>query len=589
MKSQSLVLRVSGMSCHSCEMKITEALSQYPGITMVKANKNRKMVSLTYIPQSISLEQIKAIIEGLGYIVEGVLAEPQEKKTVFFMLLFIGTIGILFVLFLFQQKIGVHFLPVITPEMGYGMLFLVGILTSLHCVGMCGGINLSQTLQKSSSIKKSGMSSLKYNMGRLISYTIIGGAIGGIGKVFAFSPFSKGLLFILAGVMMIFLGMNIFGLFSLRGFFRIFQHLYKVRVQKEKTMGPFVVGILNGFMPCGPLYGMQLYALSTGSVTQGALSMFFFALGTFPLMFGLGALAAFLSHKFTEKMMKISGVVVIFLGLSLFSNGLTLSGKPLLTTIGQDVRWATVNNNEQTVVTEIKPNRYTPIIVEKGKPVRWIVRVKEEDLNSCNNSIVIPAYGIEKKLVPGDNIIEFTPEKEGVFSYSCWMGMISSTIKVVSNIGEVNTLKDAPPETLSDGRGCCSSNQTKGFFSGDRGSEFVGLAEIRNDIQEVVVTVDEYGYSPTVIVLQKGVQAKIRFNPKRLTSCNYLVLFPEYGGRLNLAAGQLETPLLTISGDFTFRCWMGMINGYAKVVEDLTKVDIEGIKKQIENHGKNNY
>ena len=64
-------------------------------------------------------------------------------------------------------------------------------------------------------------------------------------------------------------------------------------------------------------------------------------------------------------------------------------------------------------------------------PVRWIIRAEEEDINGCNNEIYVPEFNLRKKLVPGDNIIEFTPSKTGIYSYSCWMGMIKSRIIVV--------------------------------------------------------------------------------------------------------------------------------------------------------------
>ena len=61
--------------------------------------------------------------------------------------------------------------------------------------------------------------------------------------------------------------------------------------------GPFYIGLLNGLMPCGPLQAMQIYALGTGSFVMGAASMFFFSVGTVPLMFGFGVLSSILSKK----------------------------------------------------------------------------------------------------------------------------------------------------------------------------------------------------------------------------------------------------------------------------------------------------
>ena len=68
----------------------------------------------------------------------------------------------------------------------------------------------------------------------------------------------------------------------------------------------------------------------------------------------------------------------------------------------------------------------------RGVPVKWIIQADESDINGCNNQMLIPKYNIEKKLVAGDNIIEFTPTETGTVPYSCWMGMIKSSITVVN-------------------------------------------------------------------------------------------------------------------------------------------------------------
>jgi len=98
------------------------------------------------------------------------------------------------------------------------------------------------------------------------------------------------------------------------------------KISNAKNKGPLLVGLLNGFMPCGPLQAMQLYALGTGSFIAGATSMFMFSLGTVPLMFGLGAISSIAGGKFTQKMMRISAVLVIVLGVVMFNRGLSLSG-----------------------------------------------------------------------------------------------------------------------------------------------------------------------------------------------------------------------------------------------------------------------
>lgn len=89
-------------------------------------------------------------------------------------------------------------------------------------------------------------------------------------------------------------------------------------------------------------------------------------------------------------------------------------------------------NGIQMITTSLTPGGYESIEVEAGTPVKWTIQAGKGSIYGCNNRIFIPEYGIEKKLEEGDNIIEFTPKEEGVFSYSCWMGMLRSTKRVIS-------------------------------------------------------------------------------------------------------------------------------------------------------------
>jgi plastocyanin domain-containing protein len=99
--------------------------------------------------------------------------------------------------------------------------------------------------------------------------------------------------------------------------------------------------------------------------------------------------------------------------------------------------------------------------------------------------------------------------------------------------------------------------------------------------QSVEVRVDDNGYAPGVVVLQRGVKARIRFVAGELGACNSRVVFPAYNGTLDLSRGQLATPLLDVGGDFTFQCGAGTLHGYVKVVDDLSRLDVAAVRKQV--------
>jgi plastocyanin domain-containing protein len=285
-------------------------------------------------------------------------------------------------------------------------------------------------------------------------------------------------------------------------------------------------------------------------------------------------------------MLKASGVLVMVLGLIMFTRGMSLFGVelPSLPAGRQSaVAVARLANGHQEVRTTVESGQYHPFVVQKGVPVRWIVSATADDLNGCNNPLTVPRYGIRKVLVPGDNLIEFTPLQEGTITYTCWMGMISSSIEVVADLSApVTGDRIAAAFGESGGAGGCCGGATSGRFAGGKiPSDVIEVARRTAEGQVAEVTVNDDGYTPAVIVVQKGVKTKIRFIPEKLSACNSFVYFPEYQGGLALEKGTLETPYLDVAGDFSFECGMGMLHGYVKVVDDVTRVDREAVARQV--------
>lgn len=605
------ILQVDGMTCTGCETRIENTIRKLDGIENVKAIYSSSNVYVTYDLNVINLNRIIEAVEKLDYKVKNKLGNSpekqlsQDKSNAKSDRAGLGQIAgiaviVLALYVIIKNTVGFNFIPQVNQSMGYGILFFIGLLTSLHCIAMCGGINLSVCVQYKASGVGSKFEKLKpsflYNLGRVISYTIVGGIVGGIGSVVSFSGTAKGIVAILSGVFMVIMGINMLNIFpALRKINPRMPKIFARKIHENSgSRGPLVVGLLNGLMPCGPLQAMQIYALGTGSAFAGALSMFLFSLGTVPLMFGFGAISSFLSGKFTHRMMKVSAVLVLILGIIMLNRGLALSGVNTNVVLGASPSAsgvAKVEGNVQVVNTNLNSGSYTPIIVQKGIPVKWTITAKAGDLTGCNDKMNIPEYNIENKsLQAGDNVIEFTPDKEGNFVYSCWMGMISSNIKVVNDLASVSNESVAANSSslgASAGAvagGCCgaSSKATK-FANGKIPTDDIQLAKVNGNTQEVTVTVNDYGYSPAVVVLQKGIPAKIKFNTEKLNSCNSTVVFPEYQAQMDLQS-QKETPELTPDSDFTFQCGMGMLHGYVKVVDNISKVNKDDIKNEVKNY-----
>ncbi len=450
----TVTFKIKGMTCSNCESRIERTLKNKKGVVNAIASYGKGTATVTYDPGKIDIPEITAAIRDLGYETgKQSVSAPEGKPLISVRLA--GIFIILVALYLIINRFGIfnffNDFPQAKEGMGYGMLFLIGLLTSTHCVAMCGGINLSQCASYQA-LGGSRISSLKpsilYNSGRVISYTVIGGIVGALGSVISFSSAGKGAVAMIAGIFMVIMGLNMLNIFPwLRRFNPRMPKLFAEKIDEQKKSNrPLYVGLLNGLMPCGPLQAMQIYALSTGDPVKGALSMLLFSLGTVPLMFGLGALSTLLTKKFTARMMTVSAALVLVLGVFMFSSGMTLAGyaMPFSSASGGQLSSssqlrgskAEIVDGVQVVTTTLASGRYEPIVVQAGIPVQWNLQAEAGDINGCNNRIVIPEYDLEKPLKPGDNVIEFTPDKSGVVPYSCWMGMIRSQITVVDDLSD---------------------------------------------------------------------------------------------------------------------------------------------------------
>ncbi|WFA08851.1 sulfite exporter TauE/SafE family protein [Tissierella sp. Yu-01] len=435
MNSIKIKLLIEGMSCSHCEMAIENKLIGLRGVSYVKASYEKGEVEITYDKDITSIGQIKKTINKLDYKVVDFTNKKQFTSNTKLLYILTIILSVYFVLNHFKLLNFVNYFPQIQSNVEYSMLFVIGVFTSLHCIAMCGGINLAQSIHSVESRKSTIHSNLLYNMGRVISYTIIGGIVGGIGSVISLEGSFRGAVAIIAGIFMIIMGFNMLNVFPWLRYINIRVPRFiskRVNNNKSKAKSSFYIGLLNGLLPCGPLQSMQLYALSTGSIVAGAFSMFLFSLGTVPLMFILGTISSKLNKKFTDKMLSICAMLVVVLGVGMISNGLSLSGVliPQIQTAEALASTAELEGEFQTIRTVLDFGIYQPIRVKAGIPVKWTIRAEKGKVNGCNNEIIIPEYNLEVKLKEGDNLIEFIPTEAGQFGYSCWMGMIRSSIIV---------------------------------------------------------------------------------------------------------------------------------------------------------------
>lgn len=204
----------------------------------------------------------------------------------------------------------------------------LGLVGSLHCIGMCGPIALALPLQKNS--KRSRISGIfQYNFGKAFTYSILGAISGLVGASVLWAGGQQTLSIVAGCIILLALIAGLVGKkFPLPGplnkiFVNVREQLGKLFKQKRAGALLFI-GLLNGLLPCGLVYAALAGAAATGSALNGALFMFTFGLGTIPALFTLSYAGAHLSQTFRLRLRKLVPVFVGIMAVLLIVRGLGL-------------------------------------------------------------------------------------------------------------------------------------------------------------------------------------------------------------------------------------------------------------------------
>lgn len=209
--------------------------------------------------------------------------------------------------------------------------FLVGLFGSVHCIGMCGGIVGSLTMGLSETVRQSWVRLvpylLMYNLGRIVSYMLVGFLAGFLGQQLAhLLPLDNPRMVAMwvSSIFMIILGLYI------GGWWRILTVLEKAGSQLWRYIEPWGrrflpvktpihalgLGIIWGWLPCGLVYSVVAFAVTTGDAWQGGVLMLAFGMGTLPMMLALGATANWLVRITRHSVVQqIIGALIIVFGL----------------------------------------------------------------------------------------------------------------------------------------------------------------------------------------------------------------------------------------------------------------------------------
>lgn len=445
-------IQIKGMHCRSCEILIEEKLKEISGVNRVVVNYKHKN-AIIFSDKPISEELLRHKIDDAGYSVgldgpkEWLTRDPIVYKEL------VKSFILVIILYLIAKSFGLFNISVGSNNpSSLWVVLLIGLTAGLStCMALVGGLILGISA-KHAEAHPEAMSQEKFrphlyfNLGRILSYFILGGIIGLIGKAFQLSGTTLGALTIFVGLVMLIIGIQLTEISpKLAGFsFTLPSSLSKLfgikkHHQKEYShKNSLVSGALTFFLPCGLTQAMQLYAMSTGSFLFGGLIMAIFAIGTAPGLLGIGGVTSIIKGVFAKKFFKFAGIIVILLAIFNITNGLHLTGlvsSPVKTISNNNTNISDPNVSIEGGIQIVrmnqlsygyKPNSFT---IKKGIPVKWIINSK--DPNSCASSIYSQKLRIQSYLEIGENVFEFIPNDLGKISFSCSMGMYRGYFNVV--------------------------------------------------------------------------------------------------------------------------------------------------------------
>ena len=207
--------------------------------------------------------------------------------------------------------------------------FIFGLISSLHCIGMCGPIAMMLPLDRSNPTKKA-IQILLYHAGRLTAYGTLGLIFGFLGKGLYLAGMQQQLS-IIAGVLIITIVIVPEKVFAKYNFSKpIYNILSKIKTSlgsqfKKKTLNAiFTIGLLNGFLPCGLVYAALFGAIAMQNEFYGATYMLFYGIGTIPMMSAVVYMTNLFSNTFRNKIQKLIPIVTVCIGVLFIMRGLGL-------------------------------------------------------------------------------------------------------------------------------------------------------------------------------------------------------------------------------------------------------------------------
>lgn len=447
----SKTISIKGMHCKSCEILIEDELKKIDGVQKVDISHKTGEATIHFVGTQPNQTDITKAVREAGYELGKNTNLPflTTRKSDYVEFAYAGIIVTL--LYFIFSDLGLFDMAFAKANdfSSLPVVLLIGLTAGVStCMALVGGLVLGVATKYAqnnplATAKQKFIPHIFFNLGRVLSFFILGGLIGLIGSVFNLSISSMGYLIIIVGVIMVVLGLQLTNIFP---WLNSFSLTLPTRIAKslglsEKKEAEYshtnamILGGLTFFVPCGFTQSIQLYAMTTGSFINGALTMAVFAIGTTPGLIGLGGITSFIKGRSAGLIYKLIGLIVVALALFNISNGMTLAGlkkanaKAVIQT--EQDQYVKMENGVQVVRMEQNARGYHPnqVNLKINTPVKWII--KSVYPYSCASSLVSEKLNIRTLLTEEEQVFEFTPKETGDIPFSCSMGMYWGNFTVV--------------------------------------------------------------------------------------------------------------------------------------------------------------
>ncbi len=430
---QRRTICIQGMHCASCDIMVERTLSKVPGVLSVDAHHATGEAIITTDPRHPPDDgAIQRAVERAGYSLGDAADGTLWRDIAISIVIVIGG-------YLLLRRFDLSALaPSTADAASLGAILVIGLVAGASsCMAVTGGLLLAvaakhNELHAAETPAQKFRPVLFFNLGRLASYFVLGGAVGMLGQSLSLSTRATGYMNMAVAVVMILFALSILHLLPKnvrmpKGIARRIANLS----DSDHPAAPALLGALTFFLPCGFTQSLQLVALASGSAASGAAIMFTFAVGTLPFLLGIGALGASLKGTISRSFLHFAGVVVLVLAVFNLQTGMALAGFSVGRQTYAPSAAPTARKGVQEVSMAVTRYGYEPssITIKAGVPVRWTVN--GDEATGCTSILTIPDLNISKALKSGDNVIEFTAPKKGRLGFMCSMGMVRGSFTVI--------------------------------------------------------------------------------------------------------------------------------------------------------------